>query len=263
MRFFLVISILLLISTSAWALAPDDSALIGVWLFNEGSGTSVGDMSGNGNDGTIKGDIGWDNNGKFGAAMLAKGGGSIDVGDSDSINTIADGFTVAAWFRVDADSDTGVRKNGSFLLEDQSTSEPVPDGFSFRVWTDKGITPGLYGQTELKQGQWYHIAGTYDGKMVEMYIDGEPESAKGVLADNKSDWTPEWEGKVGAGSMLQLKFGSESYTGAIDEIVLFGRALSGDEVKELGNGWENLGKATAVEAQGKLATTWATLKSTR
>ena len=96
-----------------------------------------------------------------------------------------------------------------------------------------------------------------------MYIDGEPESAKGVLADNKSDWTPEWEGKVGAGSMLQLKFGSESYTGAIDEIVLFGRALSGDEVKELGNGWENLGKATAVEAQGKLATTWATLKSTR
>ena len=143
MRFFLVISILLLISTSAWALAPDDSALIGVWLFNEGSGTSVGDMSGNGNDGTIKGDIGWDNNGKFGAAMLAKGGGSIDVGDSDSINTIADGFTVAAWFRVDADSDTGVRKNGSFLLEDQSTSEPVPDGFSFRVWTDKGIIPNL------------------------------------------------------------------------------------------------------------------------
>ena len=257
------ICLTLLISTTTWALAPDDPALIGVWLFNEGGGTTVGDTSGNGNDGTIVADIGWDNNGKFGAAVLAKGGGSIDVPDSDSINTIADGFTVAAWFRVDTDSDTGVRKNGSFLLEDQSAGEPVPNGFSFRVWTDEGITPGLYGQTELTQGQWYHVAGTYDGKTVEMYINGEPESAKGVLADNSSDWAPEWGGTVSAGEMLQLKFGPESFMGAIDEITLFGRALSGDEVKELGNGWENLGKTTAVDAQGKLATTWANLKSAR
>ena len=47
---------------------------------------------------------------------------------------------------------------------------------SFRVWTSQGITPGFYGQTELEQKKWYHVAGTYDGKIVEMYVDGVPES---------------------------------------------------------------------------------------
>lgn len=162
--------------------------------------------------------------------------------------------------RVDADSDTGIRKNGAFLLEDQSASEAVPHGFSFRVWTDQGITPGFYGQTELEQKIWHHVAGTYDGTNVEMYVNGEPESAEGALADNKGPWEPEWGGKVQAGQVLQLKFGPESFTGAIDEIVILSRALEADEIDQLLNGWD---EAFDVEAQGKLATTWSRLKTSR
>ena len=130
------------------------------------------------------------------------------------------------------------RKNGAFLLEDQSAGEPIPDGFSFRIWTDQGITPGFYGKTKLEQKKWHHVAGTYDGTKVEMYVDGEPESQHGALADNKGDWKPEWGGKVQAGQVLQLKFGSESFTGGIDEIVILSRALEADEIKQLLNGWD-------------------------
>ncbi len=247
---FLITSIALLLCLcviSSWSLEENDEAIVGVWLF-EGD---VKDASGNGNDGKIAGNFKFEN-GKFGKAIVAGGAGSIDVQDSKSLQSVSKELTVAAWFRVDADSDTGVRKNGAYLLEDQSAGEPIPDGFSFRVWTDAGITPGFYGKTELEQGKWYHVAGTYDGLNVEMYVDGEPESKKGALSDAKADWKPEWNGKVAAGEQLQLKFGPESFTGGIDEIVILSRALEADEIQQLLNGWED---AFAVEPEGKLATT--------
>ena len=237
------------------ALEPDDEAIVGVWLFED----NADDSSGNKNDGKINGDFKFED-GKFGKAVVAAGGGSIDVQDSNSIKSISDELTVAAWFRVDADSDTGVRKNGAFLLEDQSAGEPIPDGFSFRIWTDQGITPGFYGKTKLEQKKWHHVAGTYDGTKVEMYVDGKPDSENGALADNKGDWKPEWGGKVQAGGVLQLKFGPESFTGGIDEIVILSRALEADEIKQLLNGWD---EAFDVEPQGKLATTWSRIKATR
>ena len=239
----------------SWSLEEDDEAIVGVWLF-EGD---VKDASGNGNDGKIVGNFKFEN-GKFGKAVVAGGGGSIDVQDSKSLQSVSEELTVAAWFRVDADSDTGVRKNGAYLLEDQSGGEPIPDGFSFRVWTANGITPGFYGKTELEQGKWHHVAGTYDGLNVEMYVDGEPESKKGALDSAKADWKPEWGGKVAAGQVLQLKFGPESFTGGIDEIVILSRALEGDEIAQLLNGWED---AFAVEPEGKLATTWGRVKAAR
>ena len=247
--------LLCLCVVSSWSLEEDDEAIVGVWLF-EGD---VKDASGNGNDGKIVGNFKFEN-GKFGKAIVAGGGGSIDVQDSKSLQSVSEELTVAAWFRVDADSDTGVRKNGAYLLEDQSGGEPIPDGFSFRVWTANGITPRFYGKTELEQGKWHHVAGTYDGLNVEMYVDGEPESKKGALDSAKADWKPEWGGKVAAGQVLQLKFGPESFTGGIDEIVILSRALEADEIQQLLNGWED---AFAVEPEGKLATTWGRVKAAR
>ncbi len=93
-----------------------------------------------------------------------------------------------------------------------------------------------------------------------MYVDGEPESKKGALSDANAAWKPEWNGKVAAGEMLQLKFGPESFTGGIDEIVILSRALEQDEIQQLLNGWD---EAFAVEAEGKLTTTWGRVKAAR
>ncbi len=91
-----------------------------------------------------------------------------------------------------------------------------------------------------------------------MYVDGEPDSENGALGADKADWKPEWGGKVQAGQVLQLKFGPESFTGGIDEIVILSRALEADEIKQLLNGWDEV---FDVEPQGKLATTWSRIKA--
>ena len=249
------IALLLCICAISLGLEEDDPAIVGVWLFED----DVKDATDNDNDGKIVGNFKFED-GKFGKAVVAGGGGSIDVPDSKSIQSVKKELTVAAWFRVDADSDTGVRKNGAYLLEDQSGGEPIPDGFSFRVWTGAGITPGFYGKTELEQGKWYHVAGTYDGTNVEMYVDGEPESKKGALSANKADWKPQWNGEVSPGQVLQLKFGPEQFTGGIDEVIILSRALEADEITQIMNGWD---EAFAVEPEGKLATTWARVKTDR
>ncbi len=239
--------------SASWALDPDDPALVGLWLCDEGTGKTIVDSSDNGNDAT--GQFEWDE-GKFGNCIVVSSG-SIVVPTSDSINSIAGALTVAAWFRVDADSDTGIRRQNAFLLEDQSTSEPVPKGFSFRIWTATDPSPGVYGRTELELGVWYHIAGTYDGEMMRLYIDGveeqDPMDSVGGDVDGK------WSGDIQApGDQLQLKYGSETYIGAMDEIIIFNRALSADEIGLLAQGWAN---ALAVDYQGKLSTTWGGIKS--
>jgi hypothetical protein len=251
-----LIVFLLLITFTAYSLDLEDEALVGLWFCDDGDGDTVTDSSGNGNDGVISGAFDWIG-GKFGGAILANGGGSINVQNSDSIDSVTDQVTIAAWFRVDADSDTGIRRQNAYLLEDQSASEPVPDGFSFRIWTTDGLSPGIYGSTELEQGEWYHLAGTYDGEIMKLYVNGVPEeellTSDGGASDGK------WGGKVGTpGDQLQLKYASESLTGGMDEICLFSRALSDDEIALLAEGWEN---ALAVNPKDKLPTTWAELKS--
>lgn len=252
----LCMTLLICVGAFAVALEQDDPAIVGAWLFDG----NADDASGNGNNGEIIGDFSFET-GKYGDAIVASGGGSIDVADSDSIASVTTGLTVAAWFRIDEDSDTGIRKNGAYLLEDQSDGEPIPNGFSFRVWTSNGISPGLYGQTELEQEMWHHIAGTYDGATIELYVNGEPESAKGALDSGRNSWEPNWSGDVSAGSTLQLKFGSETLHGAIDEVVILNRALDADEIAQLMTGWDQA--FTPVEPKGKLATTWSRLKATQ
>jgi hypothetical protein len=220
-------------------LEPDDPALVGVWLFDEGEGEMINELF-NENHATVMGDFSWDN-GRFGNAIVASGGGSIDVADSDSLASIANGLTVAAWFRVDADSDTGVRKNGAFLLEDQSGSEPVPDAFATCFWTDAGVNC-FFGQTVLEQGVWNHVAATYDGESVELYVNGKPESEIGFVAGSGDDIDPELSGEVlpGEGNPLQLKYGPETYIGGIDEVVILNRALEPGEINQLIGGWASV-----------------------
>jgi hypothetical protein len=65
-------------------------------------------------------------------------------------------------------------------------------------------------------------------------------------------WEPVWGGEVQPGSPLQLKYGPESYTGAIDEVVIANRAFTQAEILELMNGYPfTSGPACDVNGDGQ------------
>src|SRR5262249_32580130 len=75
------------------------NGIVGFWRFDENSGSTAGDLSGNNNAGTLSNGPGWISPGKVGAAALSFNDvsmQSVSVGSSASLNPTA-GITLAAW----------------------------------------------------------------------------------------------------------------------------------------------------------------------
>jgi hypothetical protein len=100
-------------------------------------------------------------------------------------------------------------------------------------------------------GEWHHVATTYDGEVMYLYIDGELDGETATDAEPILHDDPLVIGGDDRGAGVQVK-------GIVDEVGLFNRALSEEDVKSI---MENgLKTATAVSLAGKLTTTWGSIK---
>ena len=106
------------------------SGLVAAYAFDEGSGTTVTDASGNGNNGTIA-NATWATSGKDGKALQFNGTNAlISVPDSASLH-LTTGMTLEAWVNPStvngAWRDVIYKGNDNFYLEGTSTSGSTPD----------------------------------------------------------------------------------------------------------------------------------------
>lgn len=153
-----------------------DSGLIARWTFDEGSGDTASDSSGNGNTGDVLVGSEWVN-GRFGSALrFTSGATHVVVPDSPSLNPNGVELTVTAWVRFDSfagcdpvnDDPAIVEKNGNgFML---GLSGGCNDQPRFRITTTAGTATVQGGS--VFEGIWHHFAGRYDGSEVRLYIDG-------------------------------------------------------------------------------------------
>ena len=102
----------------------------------------------------------------------------------------------------------------------------------------------------MVEGEWVHLAVTFDGTDAKLYIDGVEESSGPFKMSSGTD-SP----LVLSGTVEQL----EGYSGIIDNLFLYNRALDADEVQLLADG-ATLVDVLAVEAKSKLAATWGMIK---
>ncbi len=221
----------------------DPGAALGIWFFDEGKGGMAKDSSENGNDGEIVG-ANWDT-GKYGEALQFEDGAHVAVGDfadyEDKVSIVALIKTPAA----PAWSDIIVGPCGDVILtlKDHKLNfagqcaQPIPHN----TWSD----------TLLNDDKWHYIAGTYDGKEVNVYVDGELEASNAAAGPFKTG--PKY---IGSRDDKQ-----EAYTGLIDEIAFFNVALSENDVKAIADSGLSIALGfAAVSPQAKLATAWAKLK---
>ena len=161
---------------------------VAYWSFDEGTGSRVEDTSENGNHGTVANEmrsVKWVD-GRSGKALAFTGKQSTrnekgcvtipGLGHHD----FSTGMTIEGWIKLDPT----IVRNGGYEIVSSTVSDRGP-GFRFRIawqalWFGSGeggagttwggaSTPA---QTPIKAEVWYHIAGTYDGSVFRVYLDG-------------------------------------------------------------------------------------------
>jgi hypothetical protein len=82
------------------------------------------------------------------------------------------------------------------------------------------------GTSNVLSGAWHHVIGTYDGSTIKIYVDG-------ILQASKS-WSSGLDGATATAYIGQDDYdSSRRFTGLIDDVRIYNRALSADEIKRL------------------------------
>jgi len=209
--------------------------LVGRWTLDDGSGTTVSDSSGNGNDGTIVGNPTWIA-GVGGTALefhglgAAGGGGDyIDCGNDASLD-ITGPISIALWIRPGADDPEG---NGTETAPMAKAMSGMSPSWSYQVRYGWGspepymaftfnTSPRAwaYVNKNLERDEWCHIACSYDGTTLICYLDGEATESTPMGAITSSP-TPVLIGSDGWGC---------DWIGAIDDVRIYNHALSESEI---------------------------------
>ena len=211
-------------STVNISVANGASGLVAAYGFEEGSGTSTADGSGNGNNGTISGAT-WNNTGRYGKALSFNGSTSlVSVNDSPSLDPTA-GLTLEAWVNPSSTSaswkDIIYKATDTYFLMGSTPTNSAPDmGGLFD-------SANVYGTGPLPVNTWSHLAGTYDGATMNFYVNGVLVASRaqtGALATSTGSLS------IG-GDLIAHDSGPHYWAGLIDEVRIYNRALSAAEVQ--------------------------------
>lgn len=217
--------------------------------FDALDGKVAKDRSEFGNDATFKGSPKLID-GVFGKALEFDGKTSGQIADHASLD-IVDEITIEFWAIVKGGEaiQSGVEKGVAWVSGLYNLAALYNGGTILQFFdlpdacNDDNIGPSI------QDGEWHFLAGTWDGKTILLYIDGELEAEMACKGELKPNNDPLFIGaRGGSGRFL---------TGALDEIKMYNYALTKAEL--LKDMEEPV--TLHVDAQEKLTTVWARLKT--
>jgi len=209
---------------TALAQAAGDPTLIGWWKLDEGTGTTVLDSSGGGNDGTFGGAPDWIQDAGRTAVSFS---GSADLIETPLIipaMTLENGFTWAFWCKQVSDGGganmvvLGNRYGG--------TASPLqfikftPTRFEYYN-TDHA---GTIDYEDIPADEWAHLATVKNGADLQHYRNGVPTESNTATAEND-------ENPFSMGG--DATNGAEFWSGALSDVRLYNRALAEGEVLDV------------------------------
>ena len=198
--------------------------LVAAFGFEEGTGSTTADASGNGNTGTISGAT-WTTQGRFGQALSFNGSSSrVSVAAAASLNLGA-AMTLEGWIYPTA-AQSGWRTilqrqtNAYFLNASNSTG---PD-HGRRAAARSGRPPRFVsGTTANPVNTWTHVAVTYDGAMLGLDVNGTQAASRPQTGTLQASTSPLW---IGGNSPY-----GEDFQGILDDIRIYNRALTDAEIQ--------------------------------
>ena len=237
--------------TATFTQSATPPGLVAAYSFSEATGLSVADRSGTGNGGTVSG-AAWTAAGKYGSALSFDGVNDwVTVADAASLDVVR--VTLEAWVRP-----TALGSWRTVLLKER------PGGLVYGLYGSQGGGMAL-GQVDiggernalgsaLPLNTWTHLAVTYDGSVLRLYVNGAA-SGTAVVAGT----IPASTGvlRIGGNGVW-----SEWFAGQIDEVRVYNRALSQAEIQNdlqtpVGSTGPAPGDTVAPTAPGSLTATAA------
>ncbi len=188
--------------------------------------------------------------GKFGDAFEFNGATHIEIQDTkDGIFDGTSGLTIGVWVKMDNHHDNGI-------VVKLTSANFWPCSYNLETWSDQlayfdvGSDTGSYATARYPLNEWFFLVGVFDGDKGEdrIYVNGKLEStnARDIKVVPDGDF-PVYIGCVSPGQYY--------FVGALDNLVIYNRALTDDEIKSDMNG-----VILSVDKYGKLPTTWASIK---
>ena len=204
------------------------TGLLGYWAFDEASGATANDSSGNLNTGTIEGNaISWAN-GIFGNALNFENQTQVVISNSPSLNPFS-AITISTWLKADH---WGAASYNPRILE-KGTSENqyalLSTSSGQLEFLLSGVSNGVLVANAPSPRSWHQVAGAFDGSSMTLYVDGQvaaQQTASGVLAMTSDSLVL---GNKPSGSA------SNMFNGVLDDVRIYGRALSAAEIAQMYN----------------------------
>jgi concanavalin A-like lectin/glucanase superfamily protein/Calx-beta domain-containing protein/K319-like protein len=224
------------------------------WPFDEGSGTNVLDVSGAGRAGQLVGAPVWTTNGILGGALNLSGTNDCvrQVRNTNFLNGLRE-FTLSLWLKPAttnfdegffAASDSGTNPTLALATRTYASCGNYTNVVEATLATTKGVVRRISASGALRPFQWQQVALVWsNGLAPALYINGQLDQPLSgfVAASGLVTNCPQFiVGKGAADS-------PNSWKGTIDDVRIFPRALSADEILAL-DGWPTTNHAPFVNA---------------
>ncbi len=196
------------------------NGLVAKWSFEEGSGNTVIDGSGNGNNGTITRAFRTD--GILGSSLTFLDSSYVEIGRQPQLN-IDSALTIITWIRP-----YNLRYRRTIL--DRNF---VSRGYLIGIYDSKlTVSAGTRTLTydSLCLDKWHQVALTCDGRSVSLSVNG-----KTVASDTDSGLIGFSDSTLCIGKQSPNKWYREYFQGSVDEISIYDIALSPDSILSLYN----------------------------
>jgi chitodextrinase len=205
-------------STRAGASGP-----VAAYSFDDGSGTTLADISGKGNTGTISGPT-W-TSGRNGGALNFDGVNDwVTVADSASLDLTGD-MTLEAWAQPTAIASwptIATKETTGNLVYGLFASSDTDQAASIITLSNSGEQDIVRGGTILPLGTWTHLAATYNGNRLKLYVNG---SQVGSLSAGGSIGTSNQPLRIGGNNVW-----GEWFQGKLDDLRIYNRALTATQI---------------------------------
>lgn len=198
-----------------------DDGLVAWWRFDDGAGTVAMDATGFGRDGTLTEPLPqWEPFGQTGGSLRFTGAlnQSVTVADHPSLNPTAE-ITIATWVHaLDWASNRRILQKG--------------DGDNqYRLLAENGELVwdiATVGRLEIAlppANQWFHLAATYNGTRMRIFINGVPAGTLAAAGAIPATTNPLYLGTKTPGSIA-----GDHLNGSLDDLRLYSRALTATEI---------------------------------